>query len=179
MNEIWKPVLGFEGLYEISNTGSVKSLERIRSNGTRFKEFIKKQSTEKMGYNTVTMTDKDGKKRTLKVHRLVAEAFIPMVDGKDIVNHKNGNKTDNVVENLEWCTQLENINHARKTGLTPKIINVGNRHAKTKLTEDIVREIRKLYPSGQSDVKQLAEKYGVSNRTILKVIKGESWKDVR
>lgn len=105
VNEIWKAVEGYEGLYEISSFGRIKSKGKIKS-----------QSVDKGGYCTVWLS-KNSVQKCLKVHRLVAAAFIPNPLNKATVNHIDGNKQNNSVENLEWATQSENIIHAHKTGL--------------------------------------------------------------
>ena len=105
LNEIWKPIEGYEGLYEVSNLGRVKSLKRLHT-----KERILSQFLNHRGYARVNLW-KENKSRKYSVHRLVAEAFIPNPDSKPQVNHIDENKTNNSVENLEWCTQLENHNH--------------------------------------------------------------------
>lgn len=107
MEEIYKPIIGFDG-YEVSNLGNVKSI--------RFNNRILKQHKDPKGYVKVKLyKDKIG--YTQKVHRLVASAFIPNNDNKEQVNHKNGVKTDNTLNNLEWCTQKENMQHSIKAGL--------------------------------------------------------------
>lgn len=119
MNKEWRPVLGYEGLYEISNTGEVKSLKRKRRNGSGFyyqKEKILKQTFTTTGYKKVELS-KEGKRKSLKVHRLVAIAFIPNPLNKEEVNHIDGNKINNNVDNLEWVTSSENSIHAIETGL--------------------------------------------------------------
>lgn len=103
--EQWRDVLGYETLYQVSSTG------RIRRNGR-----IKSQQIDKGGYCTVWFS-KNSKQKNLKVHRLVAEAFIPNPECKRTVNHIDGNKRNNCVENLEWATHSENIIHANVTGL--------------------------------------------------------------
>lgn len=116
-NEIWKDVVGFEGLYEVSNFGRVKSKERIDeyvSNGTimhrRRREAILFPKKIKTGYLQVTLY-KNGKCVYSRVHRLVAEAFLPNPDNLPIVNHKDEIKTNNFVNNLEWCTIEYNNNY--------------------------------------------------------------------
>ena len=99
--EIWKDIEGYEGLYQISNLG------RIR------KYIILRQFLSHKGYLT-TQLSKENKSKTFLVHRLVAKTFIPKIDGKNQINHKDGNKINNKVENLEWCTQKENINYSQK-----------------------------------------------------------------
>ena len=112
MQEIWKDIEGYEGLYQVSNLGRIKSLQKgIKKEKIR-KQFYKKDS----GYLLITLS-KENKLHTYSVHRLVAKAFIPNPNNKEQVNHKNGIKDDNRVENLEWNTSSENIQHAYKTGL--------------------------------------------------------------
>ncbi len=106
MKEIWKDIFGFNGKYQISNFGKIKS---------QLKEEYKQQ-TKKDGYKIVTLYD--GKyKRTITVHRLVALHFIPNPGLLDQVNHIDGDKANNRADNLEWCTQVENANHAVRLGL--------------------------------------------------------------
>lgn len=114
MDEIWKPVVGYEGLYEVSNLGRVRSVDRyVRfgrwgDNGqTRLRksQLISPKIDE--GYYRVNL-NKDGHQKMFKVHRLVAMAFIPNPDNLPVVNHKDENRLNNCVNNLEWCTQQYN-----------------------------------------------------------------------
>lgn len=107
MKELWKDVPGYEGLYKVSNVGNVSSLYSGRL-------LRKRISTN--GYYVVDLT-KDHSKSTHRVHRLVALAFIPAVDGKPIINHIDGDRLNNSISNLEWCTQSENVSHAYDIGL--------------------------------------------------------------
>lgn len=120
MQEEWRPVIGFEGYYEVSNVGRVRSLDRtiIRSASRTRKEYaarlkgkVLKQARNTHGYSIVSLR----KNATVKsVHRLVAEAFIEKEPGKDLINHIDGNKSNNKTDNLEWCTNKENQLHAMR-----------------------------------------------------------------
>lgn len=98
---IWAPVIDYEGIYEVSNYGEVRKVDGTMMNG----------NINSYGYRVVSLT-KNGRKKDKKVHRLVALAFIPTISGKDFVNHKDGDKLNNYVENLEWVTRGENNRHA-------------------------------------------------------------------
>lgn len=117
--EQWKPIKDFENLYEVSNQGNVRSAFREGTKGGLLKVFSDKR------YYKVHLY-KNGKQYQPYVHRLVAAAFLDKVDGKTEINHKNGNKLDNRVDNLEWCSRSENIQHAYKLGLrkTKKVVQL-------------------------------------------------------
>lgn len=107
LQEKWVDVEGYEGKYKVSNLGKVKTLD-WRETG---REKLLKQTLKTQGYYTIWLR-KDGLKKEFYVHRLVADAFIPKVEGKTFVNHKDCNKMNNSATNLEWCTNQENIAHA-------------------------------------------------------------------
>lgn len=135
VGEIFVPIKGYEGLYEVSNHGSVKALAKVINmplgHGVKtFPETIMKPNIGK-GYLRVPLS-KRGKKRLIFVHRLVATAFIPNPENKATVNHKDGNKANNNVDNLEWATIQENTAHAKSSGLTCK----GEKHRLSKKVID-------------------------------------------
>ena len=113
MQEIWKDVVGYEGLYQVSNLGHIKSIGR-KSNHKN--TIIMKPFISGNRYFSVYLHKNNNSKRTF-VHRIVALAFIPNPENKPYVNHINGNRFDNCVSNLEWCTSQENNSHAVRTGL--------------------------------------------------------------
>ena len=124
MNEIWKDIKDYEGLYQISSLGRVHSLDRFvpRKTGTtqRVHGRILKLTEDKDGYLQVGLY-KNNKMKKMKVHRLVAKAFIPNPDRLPEINHINEIKDDNRVNNLEWCTRKENINHGTRSERVAKI----------------------------------------------------------
>ena len=118
MNEIWKDIDGYEGLYQVSNLGRVKSLNYLHTG----KERNLKPGTDGSGYRFVGLY-KNGKTRLFYIHRLVAKAFIPNPDGKLEVNHKDENKTNNCVDNLEWMTRQENNNYGTRNERVSKSLS--------------------------------------------------------
>lgn len=120
LDEIWKPVHLFEGKYSISSKGRVRSERRFRKgkNGSTsiVNERIRVPCDDSYGYLIVVLYDEEFQ-RTVPIHRLVAEHFIPNPNNLPQVNHKDGNKHNNCVGNLEWCTNLENIRHSVKIGI--------------------------------------------------------------
>lgn len=116
MDLIWKDVVGYEGIYEVSNTGDVRTHKNkttfTEMHGERkWKQRILKQKVSKDNTCRVSLW-KSGQEQTWLVHRLVAFAFIPEVPGKEFINHIDGSRLNNDVNNLEWCTYVENSNHA-------------------------------------------------------------------
>lgn len=123
--EVWKDIPGYEGLYQVSNMGRVKSLERTKDNNggkVAIPERIMRTSVDTVGYSIVCLT-KDGKRKTHKIHRLVGMAFVPNPENKQEINHKDGDKRNNCAVNLEWSTRLENMHHAYATGLACGVKN--------------------------------------------------------
>ena len=120
LNEVWKDIPQYEGLYQVSNVGRVKALPRERVNHTGGRwiqpELILSTSFTKDGYEKVSLHTKNHKRKTERIHRLVALAFIPNPEGKPEVNHINCIRHDNRVENLEWCSHQENCAYTSVCG---------------------------------------------------------------
>ena len=132
IEEIWKDVVGYENIYQISNLGRVKALERPVNNraGKRFEKILKYRISER-GY-CITVLSKEAKSKKCFIHRLIAQAFIPNPENKLEINHINGIRHDNRIENLEWCTRKENMVHAFSTGLNRGKIGEDNISSKFK-----------------------------------------------
>ena len=132
-----------------------------------------KQTTHNLGYKRVGLQI-SGKQKHFYVHRLVAETFIPNPKNKPFINHIDGNKTNNCVDNLEWCTHKENIIHAIKYGL--KRPNYGETNGLAKLTWVKVEQIRHIYNIQKTPMYVLGKIFGVSGTTIYNIIKNKTWK---
>ena len=124
-SEIWKDVAGYDGFYQVSNKGNVRSVARKDSIGRKRGGLILKPAYDRGGYLTVGLC-KNGKSKTKNVHRLVAETFIPNTKGFLEVNHKDENKSNNRVENLEWCTREYNVNYGTRTEKVCKKVRAVN-----------------------------------------------------
>lgn len=168
MKELWKYIPSFEGIYQISNFGRLKSFKK-NPNG-----YILKQTNKKGGYFAVVLSCFD-KKRHTRIHRLVAESFIPNIHNKYEVNHKDMNKQNNHVDNLEWVTKSENNIHASK--LKPEK-NFGmiryNQiiHPKTILQFDFENNLIAEF----NNSKEAQDKTGVCQRNILQVAGKDEYK---
>lgn len=120
MVEIWRDIKGFEGYYQVSNMGNIKTVKRIVSFGKNKRIVVEELKTlvdDKDGYKDIILY-KNGEHRHVKVHRVVAETFIPNPKGYKEINHKNENKADNRVENLEWCSRKYNNDYGNRTKST-------------------------------------------------------------
>lgn len=167
MDEQWRPVTGHERRY------SVSSLGRVMSTAGQYAGRIYTGRTATNGYLYIDLYS-DGSKTRALVHRLVAEAFIGQPKPEaPWVNHRDGNKRNNAVDNLEWTSPGGNNAHAYRTGLkTPTDVR-GERNPRAKLSADQVAEIRRL--SGEVGQRRLALMFGVSRSTIQWVQKGRNW----
>ena len=169
--EEWRDVIGYEGLYQVSNYGRVKS---FHNNGVR---TLNPSFADYPGYYVVNLT-KNGKQQTQYVHILVAQAFIPNPENKSYVNHIDGDKLNNCLENLEWTTPTENSRHAWRNGLIKSRTGTKNLHSK--LTPEQVRYIRVSYKPHDENFSMvaLARKFNVSKSTIYLVLARRTYKDV-
>lgn len=160
------PIEGFGDKYLVSDKGDI-----YRATSTGVKKL--KIAKDRYGYYSISLYH-EGKRKTLKVHKVVAKAFIPNPYPyvKKIINHKDGVKSNNHVSNLEWCTHKQNSVHAVKTGL----IAVGEANKGSKLTEEQVKEICAL--RGRVTQKELAERFGVSKKLITLIQHKKVWKHV-
>ena len=136
INEIWKSIKDYEGLYEVSSIGRVRSLDHFRKNGTNGylqKGKILKPSITGDGYWCVALS-KNGKAKNFKIHRLMAVAFFDNFNNKLVINHKDGDKLNNVISNLELCTQSHNIKEAIRLGTKkpPCLGKFGKEHHRSK-----------------------------------------------
>ncbi len=177
MEEIWKDIIGFEGLYQISNIGRVKSMQKTWKcgyNSIRAKsETILKVCTSTQ-YHCVSLHKGTGNRKFTHLHKLLAIHFIPNPENKKEVNHKNGNKHDNRIENLEWASSSENRQHAFDTGL--KVSPKGrNHHAAKPIMVVFVKQCKTVtFPTIISAVKEM----GIGETCIRGNLHGRqrSWK---
>jgi hypothetical protein len=168
--ETWKPVSGYDGLYEVSNLGRVRSYQNF---GWGRKENPKLISlyTSKRGYVQACLC-RNNKSIQKDVHRLVAEAFLTEPASGMQIDHINGIKSDNRLSNLEWVTPQENSLRAVAIGLKPS----GENHGSSKLTQNEVDEIRQLYATGKYSHRQLGEMFGISHGNVGKIVRYQLWK---
>lgn len=170
-------ILGFDYSYEITSDGQVISHARYNN-----KNLVMKQHMAKDGYLNIGLI-KNGKSTLHRVHRIVACAFIPNPDSKPYINHIDGNKTNNTVNNLEWCTQKENASHSinvlHKWSSSPKQSKAAQELGirRRKITMDDAREIRRIYESGEMGCHRLAKKFGINKHSVLEIIHYRSYKE--
>ena len=164
MNEIWKDIINYEGLYQVSNLGSVRRLWKNKSKPIAL-------AKHKQGYVTVHLSNINKKRHS--VHRLVAIAFIPNPLNLPEVNHKNGIKNDNREENLEWSTDKQNKEHAKNNNLTAK----GIKNRNNKFSEKEILAIRMLYKKGWTQV-EIGKMCDTRQSTISAIVLNKTWKHI-
>ena len=177
MIEIWKDISGYEGLYQVSNKGRIYSLGRriIMKNGRsrEIKSRVLKHSLDSKGYPFIVLYDFDSNRKQGRIHRLVAEAFIPNPNNKPTVNHKNSIRHDNNIENLEWATHSENTIHGYKYGnMKPNGLgNFGRKNIKSKPVLQFTKDGKFVAEyEGHCDAHR---KTGVNRGHISEVTRGE------
>jgi hypothetical protein len=171
--EIWERCIGFENSYEISTLGNVRSVDRFvegRRGLIKGKNINKRKN--KRGYYEIRVGI-NGKYEDRIVHRLVAKTFIPNLENKPQVNHINGNKLDNRIENLEWNTNSENQKHAYKIGTQPN--KKGSNNSNTSLTDDIVINIINIFNLGKKP-SIISKELNISLGIIRNIVQGRTWK---
>ena len=171
MDEVWKDIEGYEGYYQVSNCGRVKSLDRIVTSGKTKKGMIIQGILDIGGYVRVTLW-KSCKPKKYMVHRLVAFAFLDNPNNLKMINHIDENKENNNVTNLEWCDCKYNINYGTRT-----IRASGENTKNSKLKKEDVIRIRSVYKpkSKQFGAIALAKEYGVTPTTIDKIVHYRGW----
>jgi hypothetical protein len=172
--EIWMPIPGFNGFYEASSHGRIRSKDRLSRSGKAlrrmFGRILVPQLTGRR-YPVVSLS-LDGEVKSYVVHRLVAKTFIPNPDNLPEINHKDGDKTNSRPDNLEWCSRAQNNDHAIQSGLKPPVL--GSRHGRSKLTEDQVLQIRQLHAScicGSA----IAAQFKISPTTVSQIWRRMLW----
>lgn len=178
--EIWHPIEGYEELYEVSNLGNVKSLSRVRRVGMpggahtiQTKEKLLKPSILPSGYKKVGLHGDEGQK-FFYIHRLVCSAFHGSpLDGQEVC-HWDGDRGNNRAQNLRWGTCAENAEDRKRHGT----IQLGEENPTAKLTEERVREIRRLYRPRRVTLEMLSKRFGVSESTISAIIRRKRWKHI-
>lgn len=168
--EIWKSVKGYEGLYEISNHGRLKKLAKSWKCGWNTtinrEESITLGNKNSYGYLDFDFC-KNGSSKKTKIHRVVAQHFLPNPDDHRVINHIDGDKTNNHVSNLEWCSHKTNNEHAYI-----------NKLRKPKLTNEEVINIREMYATGKYSIPRLATLHNVHYGTIQCVVTRKTWKHI-
>lgn len=173
MQHYWKDAKGYEGIYEISNKGVIRNVHTGK---------LIYGTINSRGYVRASLT-KNGFKKNVSVHILVAQSFVDNPHNKPYVNHKDGIRTNNDANNLEWCTQKENVNHAIETGIwwtnskNPKRKR-DNHKLPDKLTDDQVRDVRNNYDGSSESIHKMANKYNVPYNRVYKIVKYLTYKTV-
>lgn len=161
-------ISGYEGLYAITEDGKVWSYER-KGQGAHPAKFLTIRKNPQ-GYLWIILY-KNWVGKGYRIHRLVAQAYIPNLENKPQVNHKNGIKSDNRIENLEWCTAEQNQKHANDMGLRS---SRGINNSNARLNDTKVRVIRQLYAENVS-LREIAAKFGIAGKTVREICARRRW----
>ena len=176
--EVWLPVHGYEGLYEVSNHARIRSLPRVafKKDGTavNLKGMLKKVTPMGNGYLHATFT-KEGRTTQLLLHVVVAKAFVANENNLPHVNHKDMNPKNCLPENLEWVTHRENIVHARDNG---KLNAMSNPKRRLKFDIETVNSVKRSIACGGKSHSQIAEEHGMSRRYVGFIANGRNWAEV-
>ena len=164
----WRPIPGYEGRYDVSDDGRVRSYWRQPWRSTP-QRILRPMLETKAGYPAVVLCDGQTKRR-IRIHRLVLEAFVGPRPAGLGARHLNGNPADCRLSNLVWGTQAENMADSVRHTTSPK----GVRHGMAKLTEDDVREIRRLLASGAKQI-DIAARFGVTDSAVREIKTGRNW----
>lgn len=167
MEEIWKDIQGYNGIYQISNLGRVKSQRFWTGSRYVYKERLLSPGVSKAGYLRVTLS-KDKKSKNKNIHRLVAEAFISNPRNLSCINHIDGNKLNNNINNLEWCTQKHNMQEAFKTGLVKIPRGKYNHRARKIIQKDLDGKVIKVWDY----MTKITEELGFDYTNISKCCSG-------
>ena len=170
MDEIWKDIKGYEGIYKVSNLGRVLSYKRSKD-----KPYLMKGAYDSCGYIQVGLT-KNNKQTLIKRCRLVATHFIDNPENKETVNHIDGIKVNDKATNLEWATRSENMQHAVRTGL--KESSKGEDNGQSILTTNDVLDMRNAFNLGCFDCAEIGRAWGIDRTHAWSVITRRSWKHV-
>ena len=174
-DEQWLPAKGFEGRWEISNQGQMRRVEHL-GKGRFATGYILSPKPDHKGYLRTTLYV-DGQRYNIAIHLMVLKTFVGTRPEGNVANHKNGDKTDNRLENLEWTTQAQNVHHAINLGLF-SFAGAGEQHPNAQLTADKVREIRRLFATEQYTKVALGHMFGVTDANIRAIVNRKTWKHI-
>lgn len=175
--ETWKEIHGYEGMYEVSSLGNIRSVDRLGYDGRNLKSKKLKLTKNSNGYYRVSLC-KNNICIKEYVHRIVAKNFICIEHEKKEVNHIDGNKKNNQINNLEWVTSYENSLHAFENGLNKIIFAKGSENKGSKLKEWQVIEIKKRYDQGESQG-NIAKFFKVSQSRVSAICNKKAWKNIK
>ena len=174
--EIWKDVIGYEELYQASTMGRIKSLHKIGGASRQSFTGIMKPKTNRGGYYVIHIC-KNGIAKETTVHKVIALTFLTNPYNLSTVNHKNGIKTDNRLENLEWCSIQDNLKHALETGLRKCD---GENNGRSVFNKDDIIKAKLMYNTGKYSVREVRDMIGKGTRgSLQRAISGDTWKSIQ